>query len=164
MDKTEFLDTSYKLSVAVHKIKKKYGMAQPEYVIYADLRAAGWPQMDAWAVAFRGQGLNWPKNKLLAEVDKLESLESVQTRMAELQGVRAASKKDDLTPEELAKATSKEQILTDLVTARKSMKPGTKEWSELTKMIADYNKIKQDEITTEDTTVHFFLPVRYPNH
>lgn len=159
MDNTTF-NTNYKLSVAVHKTKKKYGMAQPEYLIYADLRAAGWTQADAWAVAFRGLGLNWPKNVFLAEMEKLENLDSVQTRIAELKNQK--KEHGELTPEELAKATSKEQILTDLVTARKDMKTGTKEWSELTKMIADYNKIKQDEIQTEDSTVHYYIPVNYP--
>lgn len=150
----------YNFSVHVQTMKKKYGMKQPEYLLYADLRAAGWTNYDAWGVAFQGQGLHWPKNQLDAEIKKLESLESVQTRMAELQGRKA--QKAELTPEELAKATSKEQILTDLVTARKAMKPGTKEWSDLTKMIADYNKIKQDEIQTEDSTILYYLPISYP--
>lgn len=151
----------YKLSIGVHTVKKKYGMAEPEYLIFADLKAAGWNSLDAWAVAFQGQGLHWPKNQLLAEVQKLESLESVQTRIAELQNRRA--EKDGISAEELAKETSKEKILTDLVMARKAQKPGSKEWNDLTKMIADYNKIKQDEIQTEDTTVHFYLPVGYPS-
>lgn len=150
----------YKVSIAIHNLKKKYGMAQPEYLIYADLRAAGWCQSDAWAVAFNGQGMHWGKNVLQAEMDKLENLDSVKERIAELQGRRA--QKGDLTPEELARATSKEQILTDLVVARKGMKSGTKEWFEATTRIADYNKIKQDEIQTEDTTVHYYLPVSYP--
>lgn len=152
--------SEYKLSVAAHKTKMKYGMKEAAYLIYADLRAAGWAKGDAWAVAFQGIGLNWPKNQYLAEIEKLENLESVQTRIAELQGRKHDN--GELTPEELAKATSKEQILTDLVIARKSMKPGTKEWFEATTRIADYNKIKQDEIQTEDSVVHFFLPVNYP--
>lgn len=151
----------YKLSVAIHNIKKKYGMAEPEYVIFADLKAAGWSSTDAWAVAFHGQGLHWAKNQFLAEIAKLEGLESVQNRIADVQGRKV--QKDGLSADELAKETSKEKILTDLVLAKKMQKPGSKEWNDLTKMIADYNKIKQDEIQTEDTTVHYFLPVRYPN-
>lgn len=152
--------TDYKLSIAAFNLKKKYGMAEITYLIYADLRAAGWSQYDAWSVAFSGQGLNWPKATLQANIDKLERLESVSSRIAELQGRKVP--KDALTAEELAKATSKEQILTDLVIARKNMKPGSKEWTETTKLIADYNKIKQDEIQTEDSTIHYYLPVNYP--
>lgn len=152
----------YKLSVAVHKIKKQYGMAQPEYVAYADLRAAGWSMTDAWLVAFNGQGLQWSKATLQSEMNKLENLESVQSRIKFLKEGRKNAAKDGISSEDLAKETSKEKILTDLVLARKNQKPGSKEWNDLTKMIADYNKIKQDEIPTEDTTVHFFLPERFP--
>ena len=51
----------YTLSVQARKVAKSYGMAAPEYLIYADLRAAGWCQRDAWSVAFQGKGLNWDK-------------------------------------------------------------------------------------------------------
>lgn len=153
--------TDYKLSAAIHKLKKQYGMAEPEYLIFADLKAAGWNSADAWAVAFQGQGLHWSKNQFLAEIKAIENLESVQNRIAEVQGRKI--QKDGLSADELAKETSKEKILTDLVLAKKSQKPGTKEWNDLTKMIADYNKIKQDEIQTEDSTIHFYIPVSYPN-
>lgn len=71
---------------------------------------------------------------------------------------------EKLSPEELAKATSKEQILTDLIVARRKMKEGTKEWTEQTRLIAEYARIKQDELQTEDTTVHYFLPLNYPTN
>lgn len=150
----------YTLSVAVRTKAKNYGMKSPEYLIYADLRAAGWSQRDAWMVAFQGAGLNWNKAELEREMNKLESLDSVKRRIADIQG---KAMEDKLSPEELAKATSKEQILTDLVVARKKMKEGTKEWTEQTRLIAEYARIKQDELQTEDTTVHFFLPEDYPN-
>lgn len=138
-------------------------MASPEYKIYADLRAAGNAMRDSWAIAFQGKGFNWPKDTLEREMNKLESLESVQTRIAEVQGKKAKNESaEELSPEELAKATSKEQILTDLVIARRRMKEGTKEWTEQTRLIAEYARIKQDELQTEDTTVHFYLPVNYP--
>lgn len=138
-------------------------MASPEYKIYADLRAAGNAMRDSWAIAFQGYGFNWPKDTLEREMNKLESLESVQKRIAEVQGKKAKNESaDELSPEELAKATSKEQILTDLVIARRRMKEGTKEWTEQTRLIAEYARIKQDELQTEDSTVHFFLPCNFP--
>lgn len=151
----------YTLSVAARTKAKSYGMKSAEYIIYADLRAAGWCKRDAWSVAFQGTGLNWDKAELEREMNKLESLESVKKRIADVQGEHSDSA-DKLSPEELAKATSKEQILTDLVVARKKMKEGTKEWTEQTRLIAEYARIKQDEIQTEDTTVHYYLPVNYP--
>lgn len=153
----------YTLSVNFLKQAKQLKMASPEYKIYADLRAAGNAMRDSWAIAFQGKGFNWPKDTLEREMNKLESLESVQTRIAEVQGKKAKNESaDELSPEELAKATSKEQILTDLVIARRRMKEGTKEWTEQTRLIAEYARIKQDELQTEDSTVHFFLPCNFP--
>ena len=112
-------------------------------------------------VAFNGQGTNWTKDMLEKEMNRLESLESVQKRIAEVTGARS-SEKEELTPEELAKATSKEKILSDLVIAQRRQKQGSPDWLKTTALIADYNKIKQDDIQVEDTTVHFYLPKNYP--
>lgn len=151
----------YTLSVAAQKTARSYGMKATEYLIYADLRSVGWSQNDAWMVAFQGKGVNWPKAELEREMNKLEALGSVQKRISEQQGKKSAT--DELTPEELIKATSKEEILRNLVIAQRKQKLGSPEWQKTTAMIADYSKIKQDELQTEDTTVHFYLPVNYPN-
>lgn len=137
-------------------------MADERYLIYADLRACGWTIDNAWNVAFNGEGATWSNAMLEREKKKLESLESVQKRIEEIRGMRTEDK-EELTPEELARATSKEKILTDLVLTQSRQKKGTKEWQETTKMIAEYSRIKQDDIQTEDTTIHYHLPVNYPN-
>lgn len=154
----------YTLSVNFLKQAKQLKMASPEYKIYADLRAAGNAMRDSWAIAFQGYGFNWPKDTLEREMNKLESLESVQKRIAEVQGKKAKNENsDELTQEELIKATSKEEILRNLVIAQRKQKFGSPEWQKTTAMIADYSKIKQDEIDTESTTCHFYLPVDYPS-
>lgn len=152
----------YNLTADLIRKSRTYGMADVHYMIYADLRACGWTMRNAWMVAFNGQGTNWTKDMLEKEMNRLESLESVQKRIEEVTGKRT-SDKEDLTPEELAKETSKEKILKDLVIARRRYKEGSKEWTEQTKLIAEYSRIKQDDIQVEDTTVHFHLPVSYPN-
>lgn len=152
----------YNLTADLIRKSRTYGMADVHYMIYADLRACGWSMRNAWMVAFNGQGTNWTKDMLEKEMNRLESLESVQKRIEEVMGKRT-SDKEDLTPEELAKETSKEKILKDLVIARRRYKEGSKEWTEQTKLIAEYSRIKQDDIQVEDTTVHFHLPVSYPN-
>ncbi len=138
-------------------------MASPEYKIYADLRAAGNAMRDSWAIAFQGYGFNWPKETLEREMNKLESLESVQKRIAEVQGKKAKNENaDELTQEELIKATSKEEILRNLVIAQRKQKFGSPEWQKTTAMIADYSKIKQDEIDTENNVIHYFIPLSMP--
>ena len=138
-------------------------MASPEYKIYADLRAAGNAMRDSWAIAFQGYGFNWPKETFERELNKLESLESVQKRIAEVQGKKVKNENsDELTQEELIKATSKEEILRNLVIAQRKQKFGSPEWQKTTAMIADYSKIKQDEIDTESNVIHYFIPLSMP--
>lgn len=150
----------YTLSVDTYKKAKALKMKDPRYYIYASLRGSGMSMRDSWAIAFQGYGFNWPKGELEREMNILESQESVQNRIAEVQGKNENS--DELTQEELIKATSKEEILRNLVIAQRKQKFGSPEWQKTTAMIADYSKIKQDEIDTENNTVLFYLPVAYP--
>ena len=136
-------------------------MADEHYLIYADLRACGWSVDNAWNVAFNGVGASWSNAMLEREKKRLESLESVQKRIEDVKGERTREK-EDLTQEELAKETSKEKILKDLVLAQRKAKYGSPEWLKIVAAIADYNKIKQDEIDTDNNTVMYYLPVSYP--
>lgn len=148
----------------IQKKAKQYGLADPAYLCYAAMRAAGIGINDAWNVAFQNEGTLWPKERLKAEQKKLEELEGVRKYIADTKGDGEQDEKaGELSPEELARATSKEQILTDLVIARGKLPHGTKEWADLTKMIGEFTRIKQDEIQTEDTTVHYFLPLNMPH-
>ena len=100
-----------------------------------------------------------PPAELEREMNKLEALGSVQRRVAEQQ---EKSRGDEISPEELAKETSKETILKKLVRAEKKAKFGSTDWMKIVALEADYNKIKQDEIDTENNTVHYYLPKDYP--
>lgn len=153
----------YTLSVDTYKKAKALGMKDPRYYIYASLRGSGMPMRDCWAISFQGEGFNWTKDVLEREMNKLEFLESVQKRIAEVQGKKAKNENaDELTQEELIKATSKEEILRNLVIAQRKQKFGSPEWQKTTAMIADYSKIKQDEIDTENNVIHYFIPLSMP--
>lgn len=153
----------YTLSVDTYKKAKALGMKDHRYYIYASLRGSGMPMRDCWAISFQGEGFNWTKDVLEREMNKLESLESVQKRIAEVQGKKAKNENaDELTQEELIKATSKEEILRNLVIAQRKQKFGSPEWQKTTAMIADYSKIKQDEIDTENNVVHYYIPLSMP--
>nr|DAI93123.1 MAG TPA: hypothetical protein [Caudoviricetes sp.] len=153
----------YTLSVDTYKKAKALKMKDPRYYIYASLRGSGMPMRDCWAIAFQGEGLNWEKSFLENEMNLLEAQESVQKRIAEVQGKKVKNENsEELTAEELAKATSKEQILKDLVLAQRKAKYGSPEWLKIVASIADYNKIKQDEIDTENNVVHYYIPLSMP--
>ena len=128
----------YTLSVDTYKKAKALGMKDPRYYIYASLRGSGMPMRDCWAISFQGEGFNWPKDTLEREMNILESQESVQKRIAEVQGKKAKNENsEELTQEELIKATSKEEILRNLVIAERMQKLGSPEWQKTTAMIAD---------------------------
>lgn len=141
---------------------KDYGLAKAEYLCYAAMRAAGIGVNDAWNTAFQNTGQTWDKSRLKAEQQKLEGLDGVQQFIADIKKVNEGGEGNDLSADDLAKATSKERILSDLLKARALTKPSSKEWIDITAKIADYARIKQDEIKEEDTTIHYFIPVNYP--
>lgn len=140
-----------------------YGLKDARYLCYAAMRAAGIGINDAWNLTFQNAGLTWDKNRLKAEQQKLENLEGVQLFISELKKEREnKSQIEEISADDLAKATSKEKILSDLLKARNLTKPSSKEWIDITSKIADYARIKQDEIKEEDTTIHYYLPINYP--
>ena len=113
----------YTLSVDTYKKAKALKMKDPRYYIYASLRGSGMSIRDSWAISFQGEGFNWPKETLEREVNILESQESVQKRIAEVQGKKANNENsEELIQEELIKATSKEEILRNLVISQRKQK------------------------------------------
>lgn len=140
----------------------------PETMAFADLCAIGWEPSDAYIVAFH-KGSTWIKKALRGEVDKLLQTQPVQDRMAETRHVLSERQKEAVR--QTAKkernavvdtAMSKEQMLYDLQTAKANMTIGSKEWLDTNKLIVDVTRMKQDEVTNEESTIHHFLPVHYP--
>ena len=105
----------YTLSVDTYKKAKALGMKDPRYYIYASLRGSGMPMRDCWAISFQGYGFNWPKDTLEREMNILESQESVQKRIAEVQGKKEKNENsDELTQEENVSSPCKEEMLINL--------------------------------------------------
>lgn len=150
------MDIRLQSSAMQRQILNKTGIETVEELMYADLRRAGWDKADAFYAAFRHLYGTYPKRDQAKVMARLENDPKIKARMAGSTGEK------EISLEELAKETSKEKILSDLVMARKRMREGTKEWAETTKMIADYAKIKQDDIKTDEQPIRYFLPVHYP--
>lgn len=144
-------------SITQREILNKTKIKTVEELMYADLRRVGWDKADAFYAAFRHLYSAYPLSQQKKLMSQLESDQHIKARIA-----GAEEGKNKISGEELSMETSKEKILSDLIVARKSMKLGSKEWGEYTKMIADYSKIKQDDIKTDDRPIRYFLPVRYP--
>lgn len=157
----------FELSQKTQKICKNLKLTE-EQLVFADLVAVGWEPADAFIMAFR-KGATWRKTALKEEVDKMMDRESIKNRIAETKNIlserqkkalKQVSKKD--RGEVVETAMSKEHMLYDLQLAKKDLTPGTKEWIDINKLIVDVTRMKQDEVKQDDTTVHFYLPVKYP--
>jgi len=157
------IDVSSKLN----KIARQYKLT-PEQLAFADLVTQGWPEEDAWAVAIR-KGATWNRTALKAEVAKLLASEPVQQRIAENKKVLQQSEIDkiqqkmkDNADELLEQATNKEKKLIELQTILQDLKPGSTEYNKVNDQIINISRMKQNEVKTDDKTVHYYLPVSYP--
>lgn len=132
---------------------------QPDELAFADLVSAGWDKTDAFFTAFH-TGETWTKQALADTIRKLSAREGVKRRIKEIRNPKTkvtADVSDD--SDNLLNEISKEAMLKDLAKARKKMTFGSKEWLDTNKMIADITRMKQEEVKTEDNTVHYFIPL-----
>ena len=139
-----------------------------EQMAFADLLAVGWEPNDAYIIAFH-QGSTWVKRALKTDVDKLMANENVQNRIDETKSVLSQRQKDALKNASTKEANKivetamlKETMLYELQTAKSEKPKGSKEWIEINKMIIDVTRMKQDDVQTENNTIHHYLPVHYP--
>lgn len=145
-------------SASLRKVMEKTGIGSVEELIYADLRRMGWEKSDAFYAAFGRIYRSYSMAQQRKLMNEYESMPSIVARM----NGKGEMGSGTMPLDELAKQTSKEKILSDLLVARTRYKSGTKEWTDLTKAIADYAKIKQDDIKTDERPIRYYLPVHYP--
>lgn len=143
---------------------------KPEELAFADLLAAGWDEVDAYSVAIRTGIVTWTKEALRNEINRLSELEGVKKRIYDLRNTATKEMENkiresirDNDKELLRKATSKENKLIEFQAAADAAVRNSPEWFKANQMIVDMTKMKQDEIKTDDNTVHYFLPVAYPS-
>lgn len=141
-------------SAALRDVLEKTKISTVEDLVYADLRRAGWNKSDAFYAAYWHIYSDYP---MITQKQFLKHVEDDPNIKA-----RINDSDNKLSRTELTNETSKEKVLTDLVLAKRRTREGSKEWIDLTKMIADYTKIKQDDIKMDDTPIRYYLPVKYP--
>lgn len=148
--------------------KKTRGIAEsysitPEELVFADLLASNWDMVDAYFVAIGNT--TWTKAAVTRAAREIAAKIGVKKRIKELRrgelndmakNASEEPKKDDF---DVTDALSKEQMLKDLYLARKKMTPGSKDWLDVNKLIADITRMKQEEIKKEENIVHYFLPL-----
>ena len=161
------------VSTKIHKTTKEYGLSDPKLLAYADLRAAGWSPEDAWSAVIR-KGETWQKKVLKNEQNKLEANDGIIKRIqdtksvlkeAEIKRLTEGTKKKLNSDDKalLTRATDKESKLIELQKVLDSLTPGTNEWIKVNQQIIEVSPMKKEEVKTEDDTIHYFLPIAYPN-
>jgi len=156
------------VSSKTSKLARSLGL-KPEQLAFADLITQGWPDEDAYAMTIRTGSQTWNRTAIKAEVARILAMEAVQKRIADNKDVLRESQvkkiqKDmkDNADDLLELATNKEKKLIELQTILKTLKPGSTEYNKVNDQIINISRMKQNEVKTDDKTVHYYLPVSYP--
>lgn len=144
---------------------RKLGLTVME-MAFCDLVGAGWDTNDAYMAAFH-KGATMDEAYLTKCVLSLLQKQQIIAQIDVAKGEKKdrKTKKAKERNEENGFSTdiiSKEKMLQELFEAKEGMDVGSKEWLDTQKMIADITRMKQDEVKTEDTTIHYFLPLKCP--
>lgn len=155
------------VSAKQQKLAKQYKLKSQE-LAFADLCAVGWEPEDAWNTAIR-EGMTWNKTSRKEAIAQLFNSPYVQERINDVKAVlrkeQIESVKNTSSKERkdiISQAMSKENMIYDLQTALMNMQQGSKEWLDTKKLLVEVTRMKQDEVKDEESTVHYYLPVRYP--
>lgn len=147
-------------------LAKSYDLSVNE-LAFADLIAAGWDTADAFFFAIQ-EGETWTMAAVEKAAREILARTTVKKRIRELRKgdlnemakeTIKGKEQPQMNDDDVMKQLSKENMLRDLFIARKKMVAGSKDWLETNKMIADITRMKQEEVKTEDNTVHFYLPL-----
>lgn len=144
---------------------KKYKL-KPEEKAFADLIMADWREFDAYLIVGLANPLLTDEANV-AEMTKLKSSKAVTSYIAAKKFIDNSmspttstfTPKVDMSDEEIANATSKQEQIKQLLIAKKDLVPGTKEWLDITKLIAEITQAKKDEMIGEDDTIHYYIPI-----
>lgn len=135
---------------------------------FADLIASGWKEFDAFMITLYDAAYTGLANKqamhdilctntnLANYIKRKTAYNSRKEQKTDLDENPAREQAEAI---DVAAELTKEQQLTDLIRARKKHPTGSKEWIDLSKLIADITQAKKDEIKEEDTTIHYYLPL-----
>lgn len=155
------------VSSKISKTARSYKLT-PEQMAFADLVTQGWPEEDAWAMTIR-TGATWNRAALKDEVARLLATDAIQQRIADNKETIRQSQIDKIQKDIqdnseilLEKATNKEKKLIELQRILEDLKPGSTEYNKVNDQIINISRMKQNEVKTDDNTIHYYLPINYP--
>lgn len=135
-----------------------------EELAFADLLAVGWDEQNAWDTAIK-KGAAWDRTYLKKEITRLAGSASVQARVEAVRNVlkeaqieKYSFKAVQATKREVAESISKDNMLMELIDAKKLYTQGSPEWTKIQQMIIDVTNMKKEENRDEQQLVHFYLP------
>ena len=152
------------ISSKTQKEAKKSNMSVEEMAV-ADLVACGWSQEDAY-ITVSHKGRTWDASALKDHVAKIASSPGFIQRVKDknrsmmLQNSDAIREEIQAENADFFEKSSKEYTLRELIRARDAATIGSPDWLKINQQIIEVTQMKRDEIKEEDTTIHFFLPLR----
>lgn len=143
---------------------KKYDITAEEKA-FLDLMVLGWNKKDAYTVTF-GESVMYSDNYISSTINELlesdkgkQYMQSVKKQTSTNHEQQNTIQSNDIGLQEALSMATKEETLKDLIIAKSNMKIGTKEWIDVTKLIADLQQMKKEEVQEEDNTIHYYLPL-----
>lgn len=152
------------ISQKKYREAKKLNISVEELAI-ADLVACGWSQEDAYIVVTH-KGRAWEQKALKEHVGKIASSPGFKMRVGEKNKSLMQSNSEIVRDEigagdaDFMEKSSKEYTLKELIKARDLADVGSQDWLKINQQIIEVTQMKRDEIKEEDTTIHYFLPIR----
>ena len=143
-----------------NKLAREYGLS-PNELAFIDLYFSGFDKRDAFIIAMN-MGATWTDDAVERSANEIIRRDEAKHRLKDLRNPSTAQTyvdEQDISDKEIMDALSKDNMLKDLYFARTKTKRGSKEWLDINKMIADITRMKQEEVKSEDNTIHFYLPL-----
>lgn len=138
---------------------KKYNVS-PQEKCFADLMAMGWKDTDAYLMSglynmvYSKEANIKDMNRLLVDDVEFKNYWALARKRASRPAKEEEEENIDMQTE-----LSKENQLRELLIAKKKLTVGAADWLKIVQTIADITQAKKDEIQTEDTTIHYYLPL-----
>ena len=155
------MDYTRSLKAAV----KKSRISIPEKV-FADLMIMGWKEQDAFVAAY-GYNVNYSDDYNRTQMRNIirnpDFAKYMESQGKKIDKDRRESEEGSASNEDVLSKATKEETLKELLIAKQTMRVGSKEWLDATKLIADLQQMKKDIVEDEDTTVHYYLPLNCRN-
>lgn len=150
-----------KISTAINNLSKKFDIS-PKEMALCELVLSGWNSKDGYILLFSPAGnapLAYVNEQIKRIIERPQFQAYFEYKQQELQ--KQDEKNIEYDPN--IELLEKEHVLKELLGIANSMPPGSKEKADVLMKYATLQQMQKDEVSEEDTTVHYYLPLSCNN-